>query len=154
MSHLLKFSALQAVDLKLFEKNRAGIRAKYAKNQAQNCAFATSALAHDYQTLLRLHDQVRHLRALVFVRTACARRAVQPFATECSRRKEVGVNDIINRVETDHGCDSGDHAGSRVGADPGGAALHSQSPVAGDRSDEQAKQEALQYPGDDVANEQ
>jgi hypothetical protein len=45
LSHLLKFSALQTVDLKLFEKNRAGIRSKYAKDQAQNCAFAAAALA-------------------------------------------------------------------------------------------------------------
>jgi len=33
LSHLLKLSALQAVDLKLLEKNRAGLGAKYAKDQ-------------------------------------------------------------------------------------------------------------------------
>ena len=55
---------------------------------------------------------------------------------------------------TDHGCDSGNDAGSRVRADASRAALHSESPVARDRRDEQAEHEALQNPGDDIANEQ
>src|SRR5204862_8054652 len=98
--------------------------------------------------------QGKPLPARLFPRTACARRAAQPCAAACSRRVEVRVNDIVNSVGTDYGCDGGDHAGSRVGPDSSRATLHGQAPVASDRGDEQAKHEALQYAGDDIANEQ
>src|ERR1051326_3756373 len=89
-----------------------------------------------------------------FLRIACAHRAAEPFATACSRRIEICVNDVVNGVEADHGCDSGDHAGSGVSPDPSRASLYSKSTVTGDRGDEQSEHEALQDASNDIANEQ
>src|SRR5207302_533694 len=57
---------LEPRDFKALEKNGTGIGAKRAENQPQNCALATAALAHDHQTLLRLHVERKAVEDFVF----------------------------------------------------------------------------------------
>jgi hypothetical protein len=67
--------------------------------------------------------------------------------------KENGVNDVIQRIESNYRRDSGDDAGSGGRSNSRGAPFDGEAPVTGDPADEQPKQKTFQDTGDYVTDE-
>src|ERR1043166_7634315 len=88
-------------------------------------------------------------------RNAIARRAVRrPGNWMRSQWEEDDVNDVVLGIETDHGCDRGDHARCCRRSNAGGPALHREPAVTSDPADQETKDKTFEDACDDVPDEQ
>ena len=152
---LLQFAPLQACDFELFEKNSTGIGLQECQGSSRKqCALAATALAHDDKALRWLDLERDAVEDFLVFELHLHIAQLDDMSWSSRSWEKDHINDVVERIDTDHGRDGGDDARGSGGTDAGRAAFNIQPAITGDRGDQQSEHKAFKNAGDDVADKE